>query len=120
MVCTQPRNADVVVTLRALAKKRPKKLRELMVDSSRVHAIGGNTQAKIADFLRELFELPAMSNEEQQALREAEDSIAAVIAHREPVALNPRTLTSAACSINWRKRTASPVRAPAAAPCAAS
>ena len=90
MVCTQPRNADVVVTLRSLAKKRPKKLRELMVDSSRVHAIGGNTQAKIADFLRELFELPAMSNEEQQALREAEDAIAAVIAHREPVALNPQ------------------------------
>jgi stage III sporulation protein SpoIIIAA len=89
-VCTQPRNADVVVTLRSLAKKRPKKLRELMVDSSRVHAIGGNTQAKIADFLRELFELPAISNEEQQALREAEDAIAAVIAHREPVALNPQ------------------------------
>ncbi|MGD0947136.1 MAG: R3H domain-containing nucleic acid-binding protein [Candidatus Binatia bacterium] len=90
VVCTQPRNADVVVTLRSLAKKRPKKLRELMVDSSRVHAIGGNTQAKIADFLRELFELPAISNEEQQALRQAEDAIAAVIAHREPVALNPQ------------------------------
>jgi len=90
MVCTQPRNADVVVTLRSLAKKRPKKLRELMVDNSRVHAIGSNTQAKIADFLRELFELPAISNEEQQALREAEDAIATVIAHREPVALNPQ------------------------------
>jgi stage III sporulation protein SpoIIIAA len=90
VVCTQPRNADVVVTLRALAKKRPKKLRELMVDNSRVHAIGGNTQAKIADFLRDLFELPAISNEEQQALRQAEDAIAAVIAHREPVALSPQ------------------------------
>jgi stage III sporulation protein SpoIIIAA len=90
MVCTQPRNADVVVTLRALAKKRPKKLRELMVDSSRVHAIGGNTQAKIADFLRDLFELPAISNDEQQALREAEEAIAAVIAHHEPVTLNPQ------------------------------
>ena len=90
MVCTQPRNADVVVTLRSLAKKRPKKLRELMVDSSRVHAIGGNTQAKIADFLRQLFELPALDGEKQQALHEAEDAIAAVIARREPVALNPQ------------------------------
>jgi predicted RNA-binding protein Jag len=34
--------------------------------------------------------LPATSNAEQQALREAEDAIAAVIAHREPVALNPQ------------------------------
>jgi len=90
VVCTQPRNADVVVTLRSLAKKRPKKLRELMIDSSRVHAIGGNTQAKIAEFLRELFELPAMNGEEQQALREAEDAIATVIANREAVALNPQ------------------------------
>ncbi len=90
VVCTQPRNADVVVTLRSLAKKRPKKLRELMVDSSRVHAIGGNTQARIAEFLRELFDLPSINGEEQQALREADDAIAAVIAHRQAVVLQPQ------------------------------
>ncbi len=90
VVCSQPRTADVVVTLRSLAKKRPKKLRELVVDSARVHAIGGNTQARIVEFLRELFELPSGNGEQQQALREAEHAIANVIAHQQPVALNPQ------------------------------
>src|SRR5262249_17514980 len=58
-ISMHPRNADVVLTLRALAKKQPKKLRELMVDSTRVHAINANTQSKISEFLRELFELPS-------------------------------------------------------------
>jgi stage III sporulation protein SpoIIIAA len=91
VVCSQPRNADVVVTLRSLAKKRPKKLRELlMVDDARLHAIGGNTQAKIAEFLRELFELSSIDSEQAQALKEAEDAVAAVIAHRQPIALSPQ------------------------------
>jgi stage III sporulation protein SpoIIIAA len=91
VVCSQPRNADVVVTLRSLAKKRPKKLRELlMADDARLHAIGGNTQARIAEFLRELFELSSIDSEQAQALKEAEDAVAAVIAHRQPIALSPQ------------------------------
>jgi hypothetical protein len=90
VVCSQPRNADIVVTLRSLAKKRPKKLRELVADSSRVHAIGGNTLARITQFLRELFELSSSSVEQDAALKEAEDAIAAVIADGEPVALSPQ------------------------------
>ncbi|MFI5398562.1 MAG: R3H domain-containing nucleic acid-binding protein [Candidatus Binatia bacterium] len=90
VVCSQPRNADVVVTLRSLAKKQPKKLRELMVDSSRLHAIGGNTQGRIAEFLRELFELSSIDGEQARALKEAEDAVAAVIAHRQPIILSPQ------------------------------
>lgn len=89
-VCHQPRGADIVVTLRSLAKKRPKKLRELMVDNARVHAIGGNTQAKISEFLRELFELPSGSREQQEALHEAEQAIASVMTHHRPVVLGPQ------------------------------
>lgn len=90
VVCSQPHHADVVVTLRSLAKKRPKKLRELVPDSSRVHAIGGNTQARITQFLRELFELSSGSAEQEEALKEAENAIATVIAHGGPVALSPQ------------------------------
>jgi stage III sporulation protein SpoIIIAA len=90
VVCSQPRNADIVVTLRSLAKKRPKQLRELVADSSRVHAIGGNTHARVTQFLREFFELSSSSVEQDAALKEAEDAIAAVIAHGEPVALSPQ------------------------------
>ncbi|MFN7131654.1 MAG: AAA family ATPase, partial [Myxococcales bacterium] len=40
-----------VLTLRSLAKKRPKKLRELVSDQVRLYAIGGNSPAKITAFL---------------------------------------------------------------------
>ncbi|MFQ5666602.1 MAG: R3H domain-containing nucleic acid-binding protein [Candidatus Binatia bacterium] len=89
-VTSQPRRADVVVTLRALAKKRPKKLRELMVDDTQVHAIGGNTQAKIVEFLRELFELSSATSDQADALREAEHAITAVMARGQAVALGPQ------------------------------
>ncbi len=89
-VCTQPRQADVVLTLRALAKKRPKKLRELMVDSTQVHAIGSDTHAKIIEFLRELFDVSGVNPEQESALREAESAIAEVIAKRQAITLGPQ------------------------------
>lgn len=89
-VCTHPRNADVVLTLRSLAKKRPKKLRELVSDRVRLYSIGGNSPAKITAFLRELFELPGMEAEQQSALRATEEAIAEVIAQRRPVTLEPQ------------------------------
>jgi hypothetical protein len=89
-VCTQPRHADVVLTLRGLAKKRPKKLRELVSDRAHVHAIAADTPAKIAEFLRELYELPRGRHEHEQALRQTEDAIAVVIAQRQPAILDPQ------------------------------
>ena len=89
-VCSHAANADVVVTLRSLAKKRPKKLRELVSDRTRLYAINGNTQARIADFLYDLFDLPAIDPEQQQALRETEEAIAAVIARRQAMPLAPQ------------------------------
>jgi len=89
-VWTHPRQADVVLTLRALAKKRPKKLRELMVDNTHVHAIGSDTHGKIVEFLRELFELSGMNPKQEGALREAGNAIAEVIANRQAVTLDPQ------------------------------
>jgi stage III sporulation protein SpoIIIAA len=90
-VSTHPRGADVVLTLRSLAKKQPKRLRELTGDNTRVYAINANTQSKIAEFLRERFDLPSGDHTQEEALREAEQAIADVIAHREAVTLAPRT-----------------------------
>ena len=89
-VITHPRNADVVVTLRSLAKKRPKKLRELVSDRVRLYSIGGNSPSKIASFLRDLFELPGLDADQEQALKEAENAIAEVIAQRQSVTLAPQ------------------------------
>lgn len=89
-VCTHPRHADVVVTLRSLAKKRPKKLRELMTDRVRLYSIGGNSPSKITSFLRDLFELPVADVGQEQALKETEAAIADVIAQRQSISLAPQ------------------------------
>ncbi len=90
VVCRDPAEADVIVTLHSLAKKRPKKLRELTPAHAVVHAIGGNSHAKVVEFLRSLFDLPGANPEEEKALREAKEAIADVIATRSPVALSPQ------------------------------
>ena len=89
-VSPHPRDADVVLTLRALAKKRPKKLRELVGDSTRMHAINANTHAQIVEFLRGLFDMPSGNRDQEQALREAENAIAEVISRRQAVTLGPQ------------------------------
>ena len=90
-VCSHPRGANAVVTLRSLAKKRPKKLRELVSERARLYTINGNTQAKITEFLRDLFELPpGVDAEQERALRDAEEAITEVIAQRKPITLRPQ------------------------------
>jgi len=92
VVCTHPREADLVLTLRALARKHPKKLRELMTHNVPVHAVNANTVPKLGEFLREHFDLGSdnLDPEQQAALREAEDAIAYAIAERRPVELSPQ------------------------------
>ncbi|MBI4518348.1 MAG: AAA family ATPase [Deltaproteobacteria bacterium] len=91
-VCQQVRDADVVLTLRALARKHPKKLRELMTHNVPVHAVNANTSSKLMECLREYFEIPApeLDPEHEAALREAEEAIANAIAERRPVELGPQ------------------------------
>ena len=91
-VCTHPRHADMVLTLRALARKHPKKLRELMTHEIPVHAVNANTVGKLIDFLRTQFDMEHsdLDSEQQAALREAEEAIASTIAERRSVELGPQ------------------------------
>ncbi|MBI1816426.1 MAG: AAA family ATPase [Deltaproteobacteria bacterium] len=91
-VCSHPRDADLVLTLRALSRKHPKKLRELMTHNVPVHAVNANTVGKLMDFLREHLEIKneELDPDQQAALREAEDAIACAIAERRPVELGPQ------------------------------
>jgi len=92
VVCSHPRDADLVLTLRALARKHPKKLRELMTHSVPVHAVNANTVPRLSEFLRDHFDLEAEGPdpEQQAALREAEDAIACAIAERRSIELAPQ------------------------------
>ena len=83
-------DADVVLTLRAIAKKQPRRLREGFGGSARVHAVASSSPGKIEQALRELFDLELPHPDQHEALREAEGAVIEVIARRHPVELAPR------------------------------
>ena len=50
-------DADIILTLRAIAKKHPRRLREGVGGSARIHAVASSSPGKIEQALRELFDL---------------------------------------------------------------
>jgi stage III sporulation protein SpoIIIAA len=91
VVADSPGEADVVLTLRAIARKQPRRLRDGFAAGARVYTVASSSPGKIEQALRELFELDAAPHPEQEAaLREAEGAVIEVIAKREAVALAPR------------------------------
>ncbi|MFN8642965.1 MAG: R3H domain-containing nucleic acid-binding protein [Candidatus Binatia bacterium] len=85
-----PADADVVLTLRAVARKQPRRLREGGAPGVRLHAVASSSPGRIEQALRELFDVDAPHPDRDDALREAEGAVIDVIAHRQPIALAPR------------------------------
>ena len=83
-------DADVVLTLRAIAKKQPRRLRESFGPAARIHTVTSSSPGKIEQALRELFDLELPHPDQEEALREAEGAVIEVIARRRPVELAPR------------------------------
>jgi stage III sporulation protein SpoIIIAA len=90
VVVDAPQDADVVLTLRAVARKQPRRLRDGGVPGARIHAVASSSPGKIEQALRELFDLEAPHPDQHEALREAEGAVIEVIAQRRPVELAPR------------------------------
>jgi stage III sporulation protein SpoIIIAA len=90
VVVDDPREADVVLTLRAIARKQPRRLRDGFPPGARVHSVASSSPGKIELALRELFELDAPHPDQHDALREAEGAVIEVIAQRRAVELAPR------------------------------
>jgi stage III sporulation protein SpoIIIAA len=90
VIVDSPADADIVLTLRAIAKKQPRRLRDGVAPGARVHTVFSSSPGKIEQALRELFELETPHPEQGDALREAEGAVIEVIAKREAVELAPR------------------------------
>ncbi|MEO8602324.1 MAG: R3H domain-containing nucleic acid-binding protein [bacterium] len=90
VIVDSPADADLVLTLRAIAKKQPRRLRDGVRPGVRVHTVFSSSPGKIEQALRELFELEAPHPEQEDALREAEGAVIAVMAKRVAVELAPR------------------------------
>jgi len=83
------KDADVVVTLKAHARKEPAKLREATGRDIPAYVIKSNTYTQIANVIKSIFKISEFQNEEL-ALREAEEAIERVLAGEELVELMPQ------------------------------
>lgn len=83
-------DADVIITLKAHARKEPAKLREATERDIPVYVIKSNTYTQIANVIKSIFKVSEFENEEL-ALREAEEAIERILAGEESVELMPQT-----------------------------
>jgi stage III sporulation protein SpoIIIAA len=83
-------DADVVLTLKALERRDNGKLRDIASQNVPIYAIKTNTTAQIQSCLKDLYDLPSLDDEEV-ALREAEEATYQVMLHHKPVELSPQS-----------------------------
>jgi R3H domain len=83
-------DADVVMTLKALERRDNGKLRDIAAQNVPIYAIKTNTTAQIQSCLKDLYDLPSV-DEEEVALREAEEGTYQVMLHSKPIELSPQS-----------------------------
>jgi len=83
-------DADVVLTLKALERRDSGKLREIASQNIPIYSLKTNTTAQIQACLKDLYDLPSV-DEEELALREAEEAVYKVMLHHKPVELSPQS-----------------------------
>jgi hypothetical protein len=83
------KEADVILTLKAHARKEPTKLREASGREIPTYVIKSNTYTQIAGVMKAIFNVSEYQDEEL-ALREAEEAIDRVISGEESIDLMPQ------------------------------
>jgi stage III sporulation protein SpoIIIAA len=82
-------DADVVIALKAHYRKEPAKLQEIGFRQLPTYVVKSNTFAQISSVMREVFSLE-VGNEEEVALREAQEAVERVMEYGEPQELTPQ------------------------------
>jgi len=83
-------DADVVLTLKTLERRDNGKLKDIAAQNVPIYSIKTNTTAQIQSCLRHFYDLPSQDDEEI-ALREAEEAVYKVMLHNTPIELSPQT-----------------------------
>lgn len=82
-------DADAVIALKAHYRKEPAKLQEIGTRQIPTYVVRSNTYTQIASIMREIFNIDG-GNEEETALREAEEAIERVLESGEAQELMPQ------------------------------
>jgi stage III sporulation protein SpoIIIAA len=84
-------DADCVLTLKSQERRLPRALRSAEEQGKPIHVLRNGTTGQIESFLRGLFEVEDVLDEQQAALREAETAVREALGAGRPVELAPQT-----------------------------
>ena len=90
-IARTPKDADVVLTLKAHEKRQPRTLKDLEDQGLEISVIRSNTVSQMKLFLQQSFGLENQKNEEEEALHEAEKAVDRVMSYGKPVELSPQS-----------------------------
>jgi len=82
--------ADIVLTLKTLERKESERLRQIATENVPIYSIKTNTTTQIQNAIKDVFNLPTVDNEEI-ALREAEEAVYQVLLDSRAVELSPQS-----------------------------
>jgi stage III sporulation protein SpoIIIAA len=90
-IARTPKDADVVLTLKAHEKRQSKTLKELETDGLQVSIIRSNTVSQMKLYLMQSFGLEDQQNEENEAMQEVQEAVDRVMSYGKPVELSPQS-----------------------------
>jgi stage III sporulation protein SpoIIIAA len=90
-IAKTPKDADVVLTLKAHEKRQPKTLHDLEDHGLEVAIIRSNTVSQMKSFLMQAFGLHDQKNEEDEAMSEVTEAVDKVMSFGKPVELSPQS-----------------------------
>ena len=89
-IARTPKDADVVLTLKAQEKRQPRTLKNLEEEGLEVSVLRSNTVSQMKLFLQQAFGLEDQQSAEDEALHEAEQAVDRVMSFGKPVELSPQ------------------------------
>jgi hypothetical protein len=90
-IAKTPKDADVVLTLKAHEKRQPRTVKDLEEQGLEVAIIRSNTVSQMKAFLMSSFGLEEQKSEEESAINEATEAVDKVMAFGKPVELSPQS-----------------------------
>src|SRR6267143_90043 len=90
-IAKTPKDADVVLTLKAHEKRQPRTVKDLEDQGLEVSVIRSNTVSQMKAFLMQTFGLQDQQDEEEQALGEVNEAVDRVMSFGKPIELAPQS-----------------------------
>ena len=90
-IAKTPKDADVVLTLKAHEKRQPRTVKDLADQGLEVAIIRSNTVSQMKAFLMGAFGLENQRNEEESAINEVTEAVDKVMSFGKPVELAPQS-----------------------------